>query len=396
MKRISALFLVATIASCQAVPGEGPLASAIVSDAGKSASELNRRDATVFDIVDVNSQSAQLISSYTSRLLSQRFGVGGGSGKAHIGVGDHLMISIFEAGRDGLFSTSKSKAAKIDVIVQPDGKAAIPYVGLVQFAGLSLEQARQEIIKSLTGKAIEPDVIVSSIDTASRKVTVTGNVNRPSVIPLNLAGDKLSDVIAKAGGPESDPYDSLVTLTRGKRTGTVLMSAVIDDPTENVGVQPGDEITVIHDPRQFTVLGAVKSDKRVKFGSRDVNLVEAMGLARGPNDKIADVSGFFVFRYEEPEVVSALLGEPRFNRMLRQGMIADGHGRYPLVYRFDMSRPDSLLAGQNFAIKHRDIIYASRHPSVDFAKFLNLVGEPLRVANSGVSIAQHVSDMTSD
>ena len=329
-------------------------------------------------------------------MLSQRFGVGGGSGKAHIGVGDHLRISIFEAGRDGLFSTSKSKAAKIDVIVQPDGKAAIPYVGLVQFAGLSLEQARQEIIKSLTGKAIEPDVIVSSIDTASRKVTVTGNVNHPSVIPLNLAGDKLSDVIAEAGGPAGDPYDSFVTLTRGKRTGTLLMSAIIDNPTENIGVQPGDEITVIHDPRQFTVLGAVKSDKRVEFGSRDVNLVEAMGLARGPNGNTADESGFFVFRYEEPEIVSALLGAQRFSRMRRQGMISDGHGRYPVVYRFDMSRPDSLLAGQNFAIKHRDIIYVSRHPSIDFGKFLSIVGGPMRVANSGASLAQHVSDMSSD
>lgn len=396
MKRISTLFLVATIASCQAVPGEGPLASAIVSDAGKSRSELKRSDATVFDIVDVDSGSAQLISSYASRTLSRRFGVGGGSGPAHIGVGDHLVISIFEAGRDGLFSTSKSKAAKIDVIVQPDGKAAIPYVGLVQFAGLSLEQVRQEILKSLKGKAIEPDVIVSSVDTASRTVTVTGNVRLPSVIPIGLAGDRLSDVIAKAGGPASDPYDSFVTLTRGKRTGTLLMSAIIENPTENVGVQPGDEITVIRDPRQFTVLGAVKSDKRVEFGSRDVNLVEAMGLARGPNDNIADVSGFFVFRYEEPEVVSALLGASRFNRMLHQGMVADGHGRYPLVYRFDMSRPDSLLAGQNFAIKHRDIIYASRHPSIDFAKFLAIVGGPLRVANSGASIAQHVSDMSSD
>ncbi|WP_457578360.1 hypothetical protein [Ensifer adhaerens] len=74
-------------------------------------------------------------------------------------------------------------------------------------------------------------------------------------------------------------------------------------------------------------------------------------------------------------------------------MRPDKNGRVPLVYRFDVSRPDSLLAGQTFPIKNRDIIYVSRHLTTDISKFLGIVGKPLQVANTGVSAVNHAVDM---
>src|SRR5690606_9559782 len=106
--------------------------------------------------------------------------------------------------------------------VQPDGKAAIPYVGQVQFRGRTLEQARQAVLSALANKAVEPDVIISSGGTSSRNVTVSGAVGRPSMVPLGLSGETIMEVIAKAGGPASQPYESYVTLARGSKTGTVL------------------------------------------------------------------------------------------------------------------------------------------------------------------------------
>lgn len=142
-------------------------------------------------------------------------------------------------------------------MVQPNGKGAIPYVGEVRLAGLTLEMARQGIGEALKGKAVEPDVIVTSLDTASRNVTVTGAVNIAAVVPLNLSGEQLTDVITKAGGVRGETYDTFVTVTRGNKSGTILMSTLINNPAENIWVRPGDEITLVNDPRQFTVLGAV-------------------------------------------------------------------------------------------------------------------------------------------
>ncbi|MGF6172821.1 polysaccharide biosynthesis/export family protein [Ensifer sp. 4252] len=391
MKRVAALLLSTALAGCQAVPGEGPLAGAIVADAGQSGAEIGRKNATVFDIVDVNGQSARLVSDYVSSTLNRRFGIGGGVGRVVIGVGDALKVSIFEAGSDGLFSTQDSKQTSIDLVVQPDGKAAIPYVGSVRFAGLTLEQARQEILEALKQKAVEPDVIVTSMSTASRNVTVSGAVGKSAVVPLSLVDETINEVIAKAGGPVAQPYETYVTLVRGKKTGTVLLKSIIENPSENIHVKPGDQIFVARDPRRFTILGAVKANQRVEFGANDLNLLEAMGLAGGGSDYALDMKGYFIFRYEEPDVVMSLLGQQRFNEMLRKGMKTDSQGRYPIVYRFDMSKPDSLIVGQTFPIKNRDVIYASRHPSVDFSKFLNFVAQPVGIANSGFSIADNLN-----
>ncbi|RDL48945.1 hypothetical protein BLJAPNOD_00038 [Ensifer sp. M14] len=394
MKRVAALLLSTALAGCQAVPGEGPLAGAIVADAGQSGAEIGRKNATVFDIVDVSGQSARLVSDYVSSTLNRRFGIGGGVGRVVIGVGDALKVSIFEAGSDGLFSTQDSKQTSIDLVVQPDGKAAIPYVGSVQFAGLTLEQARQAILEALKQKAVEPDVIVTSMSTASRNVTVSGAVGKSAVVPLSLVDETINEVIAKAGGPVAQPYETYVTLVRGKKTGTVLLKSIIENPSENIHVKPGDQIFVARDPRRFTILGAVKANQRVEFGANDLNLLEAMGLAGGGSDYALDMKGYFIFRYEEPDVVMSLLGRERFNEMLRKGMKTDSQGRYPIVYRFDMSKPDSLIVGQTFPIKNRDVIYASRHPSVDFSKFLNFVAQPVGIANSGFSIADNINSIS--
>jgi polysaccharide export outer membrane protein len=77
---------------------------------------------------------------------------------------------------------------------------------------------------------------------------------------------------------------------------------------------------------------------------------------------------------------------------MSKGMKADRIGRYPIVYRFDMTKPDSLIVGQTFPVKNRDVIYASRHPSVDITKFLDFVARPIGIVNSGVNVADNLSD----
>ncbi|WP_440410086.1 polysaccharide biosynthesis/export family protein [Neorhizobium petrolearium] len=390
MVRMTAIMICAVLAGCQAVPGEGPLTADIKKDAGQSPTQIGRIDAAVFDIVNVDNRTAKLVSDYVATALNRRFGFGGGAGRAVIGVGDQLKISIFEAGADGLFSTTESKQTSLDVVVQQDGTAAIPYVGSIRFAGKTLEEARQEILSSLRSRAVEPDVIVSSVNTASRKVTVSGAVGSSSQVPLGLVGEKITDVIAKAGGPSGQPYETYVTLVRGKRTGTALLSSVIDNPSENIYVQPGDQIFVARDPRTFTLLGAVRANARINFGASDLNLLEAVALGGGGNDAAVDAKGYFLFRYEEADIVMSLLGRQRFNELLTKGMKPDRLGRYPIVYSFDMTHPDSLLVGQTFPVKNRDVIYASRHTSVDLRKFLALIGAPIGIASQGAGVAYNL------
>lgn len=393
MKKASVLLIGFCLSSCNSLPGEGPLASDVAKQSRQSVEAKDvLHSNVVFDIVDVDSNSTRLISSFDGKLLQRRFGVGGGIKKPVIGVGDQLKITIFEAGTDGLFSTGDSKQTNLDVVVQPDGKAAIPYVGLASFSGKTLEEARQTILTALNNKAVEPDVLVNLVSAASRNVTISGAVRSPSVVPLHLVPETMMEVLAKAGGPSVQPYESYVTLTRQGKSGTVLLKSLIDNPKENIYVQPGDQIFVMHEARTFTVLGAIKANNRLEFGANDINLLEAMAMAGGGSAETADMRGYFVFRYEEPDIVMDLLGRKRFNELVGKGMSADKLGRYPIVYRFDMTKAGSLLLGQMFPVKSRDVIYASRHPSVDFVRFMDIIARPIGTAASTVSLYSFMAD----
>ena len=353
MKKAPIALVCALLAGCNSLPGDGPLADDIIKQAEQSRTGTTRKNSVVFDVVEVDAASARLVSNYDSILLQRRFGIGGGAGQPVIGIGDELKVTIFEAGSDGLFSTADSKQTSIGVVVQPNGKAAIPYVGEITFRGKTLEQARQTILDALKGKAVEPDVIVASGNSASRSVAVSGAVGRASVVPMGLRGQTIMETLA---------------------------------------VQAGDQLFVTRDPRTFTVLGSVKSNSRIEFGANDLNLLEAVALAHGAAETTSDMKGYFIFRYEEADIVRDLLGAQRFRQLVANGMQPDKNGHYPVVYRFDMSRPDSLIFGQTFPIKNRDIIYASRHPSVDFARFIDMVARPVGIAGSGIILANGINN----
>lgn len=375
------LSLLLGLSGCGVVPTDGPLKSDVIRDATKDITT----NSFVYDVVDVDLIIANYVASYKPVALAKKFGFGGPASTPVIGVGDSLAISIFEAGPDGLFSTAEKKSITLTVVVQPNGYAPIPYVGSFKFSGKTLEAARLAIKSALDGKAVEPDVIISLADNASRTVSINGSVARASVIPLGLQGEQLTEVIAKAGGPTKAPYDSYVSLTRGKITSKILFQTLIDDPKENIYAIPGDQIFVTYDPQAFTALGSTGKVGYIPFNAANLSIIEAAALAGGSDGNLADPQGYFLFRYEEERIARLVLGERRFKSSVQRGMYANREGRYPVVYRIDMTKPQSYLIGQTFPVNNKDVIYLSRHPATDLLKFLRLIATPLSVARSATS-----------
>ena len=378
MTKYSAIALFLLLTGCGAVPTDGPLKSDVIKDATKDI----KTNSFVYDVVDVDLKIANYVASYKPVALEKMFGFGGPASTPVIGVGDGLSINIFEAGPDGLFSTAEQKQVTISVVVQPNGYAALPYVGSYKFAGKTLENARRGIKEALEGKAVEPDVIITLSGNSSRTVTINGSVANSSVVSLGLQGEQLTEVIAKAGGPTKAPYDSHVSLTRGKTTSKVLFQTLIDNPRENIYVKPGDQIYVSYDPQSFTALGSVGKVGQLPFNAANLSLIEAAALAGGSDGNLADPQGYFVFRYENERIARMVLGESRFQHSIQRGMYPNRDGHYPIVYRIDMTKPQSYLLGQTFPINNKDVVYLSRHPATDLLKFLRLVSTPLGVARN--------------
>ena len=363
-----------TISGC-VVPHDGPLTREVISAGAAGKAYEIPKVQTVFDVVEIDERVAGSVRSLGYPSLSRKFGFGGASGVPVIGVGDQLQVTIFEAGPDGLFSTTERKSTVIPVIVQPDGRGQIPYVGSVRFEGMTIDSARQTIVEALKAKAVEPDVIVSMAKNNSRTVSVLGEVDNPAVIDLGLNSEHISEILARAGGPTKPAYDSFVTLQRGGKTGTVLLQSIIENPKDDIYVRPGDQIYVTYDPQTFSVLGQTEKPGKIPFDARRVNLVEAAALAGGSKIETADPSGYFIFRYEFEDAYRVVVGDDRFRDLLSRGMTPNEDGMYPIVYRLDMNKPQAYIISQNFPVRNKDVVYLSRHPATDFQKFMQLVSQ---------------------
>ncbi|MIL09338.1 polysaccharide export protein [Salmonella enterica subsp. enterica] len=375
----------ALVASCGTMANNGPVAAEVKASAANGG-RTAAKPKYVFDIVDVSPQNAKIAAGYQPAIFNNTFGMGKGGVSAVIGVGDKLQITIFEAGPDGIFSTADAKSTTFPVTVQPDGRAAIPYVGPVRFAGRTIEGVRGAIVGSLRSKAVEPDVIVSMIENGSRTVTVNGQVGRSAVVPLGLRPEKVLDVLAMAGGAVGAPYETSVTMTRGGKTGTVMLQTLVREPAENVYVRPDDIFFVGKEPQSFTVLGSSTKTAKVPFEAESVNLVEAVALAGGANVSLADPANYFVFRYEYPGAIRQIVGDERFEQLQKQGLYTNENGLYPMVYRIDMRKAENYLIGQSFRLRNKDVLYLSRHPSADFMKFMQFVGMTVGTARGTIAL----------
>lgn len=380
--RILAAGTLLALAGC-IVPSDGPLTNEVISSgAGGKAYEIPQTK-LIFDVVTIDQRIANSVNASPRASFAKTFGIGGGGGTPVIGVGDRLEVTIFEAGPDGLFSTAERKSTTIPVIVQPDGHGQIPYVGSVRFAGMTIDSARSTIVDALKAKAVEPDVIVAMADNASRTVSVQGDVNKSSIVPLGLNGLHISEVLAMAGGASKPPYDTYVSLKRAGRTRSVLLQSIIDNPKDDIYVKPEDQIYVSYDPQTFSALGQTEKSGKIAFNAAKLSLVEAAALAGGGNTATADPKGYFIFRYEEENVYRSVVGDDRFRDLISRGMAPDTEGRYPIVYRLDLAATQSYIVAQNFPVRNKDVIYLARHVATDFAKFMSIV-------SSGSSAAYNI------
>ncbi|MCP8894137.1 polysaccharide export protein [Shinella daejeonensis] len=382
LKRLARVFAAGTtllLAGCM-VPSDGPLTHEVISAGADGGSRATSRAKIVFDVIDIDQRVANAVKDHGRPGLAKTFGFGGASGTPVIGVGDALQVTIFEAGPDGLFSTTDHKSTMIPVVVQPDGHGQIPYVGSVRFAGMTIDSARATIVDALKAKAVEPDVIVALASNASRTVSVLGDVRSASVVPLGLNPEHLTDVLAHAGGPVKPPYDTYVTLKRGGRSASVLLQSVIDNPKDDIIIKPDDQLYVSYDPQTFSALGQTKRSGKIPFEAADLSLVEAAALAGGGNVATADPKGYFVFRYEYENVYRAVVGDARFRDLIARGMAPDSEGRYPIVYRLDLAATQSYIVAQSFPVRNKDVVYLARHIATDLSKFLNIVSNTSSVA----------------
>ncbi len=354
------LFVLGALGGCTNLPSEGPLASEITQQSKQSD----------YLILDVDENIVGALAQLQPYGLQGRFGRKTKRLRHDVvGTGDRLAITIWEAGNDGLFSRGEGGNSQFPAIaVNNRGYISLPYAGDIKVAGLTTRSISKSIVKRLQGQVIQPQAVVNIVKNENNAVTVSGDLAKPGRYELSLRGDRLVDVIAKAGGSKFPARETYVSVIRNGETGVALLHSIMNNPAANINVRRQDQIYLTHDPKRYTVLGAVSKPGAYVFDSTRVNVLEAVAHAGGLIDERADSTGLFVFRYENAKVLDKLgAAYPRSIKVSKSQEIV------PVIYRINMRHAKSYFYAQSFMLRDKDSVFVSNSDSVQLGKFLKLL-----------------------
>lgn len=355
---ILATVLSVSLAGCQGIPRSGP-AEALLNP--------EKADLAGFTLTEV---TAMNVRDYAVQQHADLSGTGGmpAAPQIRLSSGDVIRVRIAESKDGGLFAPLTTGGTTFDnVRVDYKGTISIPYAGRVPVSGLDTQKVEDRIRSRLAGVTFEPQVYVELVANRGSSILVSGEVKNPGRFSLLEGPMTLVDAISKAGGASREPHQVDVVLRRGKKVTRIPLSLV--QGGRNTTLIAGDEVTLETDIKVFNALGAVTKTGQVPFSKLDPSLLDALAQVGGLSNEQASNTGVFVFRLREPH-----------GRKDEQG------NWHPdsVIFKFDMSKPETMFIAQAFAIKPDDTVYVTTAPTVEWLRALAPIAQTMATVRGSI------------
>jgi polysaccharide biosynthesis/export protein len=363
--------------------------SQLLPDAGPNALSVKAGatwNGPPYGLVKLTPLVVSILDEYGPRTLSAMFGDRRPPPEIKFGIGDVVSVTVFEAAAGGLFIPAEASVRPGNFVTLPNqpvdtkGNISVPYAGLVPTAGKTPPQVEREIVDRIKNRAIEPQAVVALVTQNTSLITVVGEVNNNSLtpsgrIPAQPAGERLLDVITRAGGLKDQGQDLWVVLERNGHRGAVPFGALIYDPGNNIWAWPGDTIYLYMEPQTFLAFGASGQQGQFKFSAGPTSsawrmtLAESVAAAGGLLDIQADPGSVFLYR-REPRELAERLGVD-CSKM-------DGP-TVPVVYSVSFSDPAGYFLATRVQMHNKDVIFAANAQAVEITKFANFLNTLISV-----------------
>lgn len=368
------------LAGCTTLPASGPDHHTIAS--GAASSLLSDPGTIAFDYVllDINRAVLDHVVDIGPGSFFRTFGLRRQPAPViRVGVGDHVQVTVFESSSGGLFVPEEAGTRPGNFVTIPtqevdrSGTITIPFAGQITAAGRTLPEIQRDIEKRIANRAIEPQVLVTLPERNASEVTIVGDVvasaNKLKIRPV---GERVLDMISRAGGLKYPGYEAFVTLQRGRKKSTVYFPTLVNDPNENIFVAPGDTLYVYRQQQKFVAAGALGSSGQTSgltgqfaFEQERLSLNEAVARAGGLIDVRANPGQVLLYRIEYRESLEKMKVDLKRFRA-DQRLI-------PTIYRANYRDPSSFFFAQAFPMRHKDIIYVSNADAIEIIKFLSFL-----------------------
>ena len=371
IKKSICLALLAALTGCATLPSSGPTGAQIQKSATEPVDGPPIELVQISTIADVPNAKSDLPPTVLLPDLAP-------PPTDMIGSGDVLEISIYEAGVT-LFSAGSNQIGSTPGVqvqklppsrVNDNGDITIPYAGRIHVAGHTVGEVEGMVRRSLNGLSQNPQVLITLSQAITNSVIIGGEVAQPGRLVLQTNRETLSDVIALAGGYRGNAKDLTLRVTRNNDTVDVRVNDFVDNPALNVRAYPGDRLTLINNPRTYSVLGASGRVEQVPFSGSAVSLAEAIATAGGANPSLGDPAAIFLFRYKLDEQGNEL----------------------PVVYHVNMMNTGGYFLSQRFAMHDKDVLYFGNAAANQPSKAIQLISQlfsPILTVTSAVQTVQN-------
>ena len=342
------------------------LAGCALPRGGPSTSEITDWEQTGIPVVPITQWQADNALMPPAGIVPANFTRAGSTDFEELRSGDILSVTISEAGGDGSFPVTLAGPVTVEGIsIASDGTITLPFAGNLEAEGLSTAQLTAAIRRRISRQLFRPEVVVQRTGSTSRSVTVVGDVAQGGPVELTPQSTSLTAVIGAAGIAREEGAEYVVQVHRGDETAEVGLDTLFSDPTYDIALSPGDVISLRRDSRYYIIMGSVGDAARVPLPRQDYMLMDALGNARGLEERTADPTGVFVFR--------------------RDAMVSDGV-ETDVVYRMDMSDPGNIFAATDFPLRPGDVVYVSYAPFTQTEKVLRAISGASSLANSATRV----------
>lgn len=192
-----------------------------------------------------------------------------------IGIGDVLLLATQSAGSsvEELSGLLAAQNRRQGYTVQDDGAIAVPDVGRISVAGLTLEEAEAAVFQRLVSAQVDPTFSLEVAEFNSAHVSIGGAVANPGVAPIALTPLYLDTALAQAGGVTARDFDTAsVRLYREGRLYQIPLRALYSDRSlQQVRLIDGDSVFVDT---------SVDLDQAETYFEQQIRLVQARQSAR--------------------------------------------------------------------------------------------------------------------
>ena len=330
-----------------------------------------------------------------------------------IGVGDVLTLNmqLKESLGDVLNGLMESQTSQRGFRVQDDGAISIPDIGRVVIGGSTLQEAESAVYQRLLEAGVSPSFSIEINEFNSQKISISGNVKSPGILPLTLQPLYLDEAIYESGGfTISDESFIIVRLYRNESIYQIFGPEIYkQNDTNRILLKDGDTIVVDVADEYDRILGLRQEARANRLGELEIQTsikannartilskMEYGSIAREYVYVIGEVlqQSRYTLPFEHKAVladallesgggVSSLTGNPKQIYVLRGA--ADLKNFAPITaLHLDTTNAANFLLATRLELRPKDVVFVGTQPITNWNRMIKQIIPSLGLPNINI------------